>query len=216
MNHWEEDSPHSAGHGTPTRETRPDADLRTDPGRALPPNRADLVLFLGILSLFLCGPLGLAAWIIGSSDLRRIRGGGMSAAKRGLLRVGTSLGALGTVLFVVAITFGVMMFQRGVIGNDFNFRAEPLKADQVIFAGEWHGRKGTLIRITEEGTGDFQSRHTSLTGGRVEITKDSISIGMLGLSKTWHIDRRPSLKDGNWTMELDGEEFVRTGTDLLV
>jgi len=195
---------------------RPDAGPRTDAVEPLPPNRADLVLFLGILSLFLCGPLGVAAWIIGSSDLRKIRGGRMSATKKGLLRVGTGLGVLGTVLFAVALTLGVMLFQRGFTGSDFTFQAAPLSADQVVFAGEWHGKKGTLIRITEEGTGDFQSRHTSLTGGRVVITQDSISIGLLGMSKTWHIDRRPSLEDGHWIMELDGEEFVKSGTDLLV
>lgn len=39
------------------------------------PNRADSILVLGILSLFVCWPVGIVAWIMANSDLREIREG---------------------------------------------------------------------------------------------------------------------------------------------
>ena len=34
--------------------------------------RGDLILMLGILSLFLCGPLGIVAWVMANSDLTHL------------------------------------------------------------------------------------------------------------------------------------------------
>ena len=65
-------------------------------------NHADLVLLLGIVSLFMCGPLGVIAWITGSADLRKIRNGLMSSRKIGTLKVGRALGIVGTCLFVAS------------------------------------------------------------------------------------------------------------------
>lgn len=189
---------------------------QTGPVRALPENRADLVLFLGIFSLFLCGPLGVAAWLIGTRDLRRIRAGRMSSRKLGALKVGTALGIAGTVLFVVSLTLAVMLLHRGFSGAGPVLQAKPLAPEQLVFAGEWYGKKGTLIRISQDGTAEFKSDRASVNGGTVFIADDSLSIGFLGISKKWHIDRWPEREDGNWVMELDGEEFVRTADELLV
>jgi hypothetical protein len=202
----------SGGAGT----SRNDQSDRTGLSPALPDNRADLVLFLGIFSLFLCGPLGAAAWLIGTHDLRRIRAGGMSSRKLGALKVGTALGMVGTILFVVSLTLVVMLLHRGIPGGVTLWQTKPLTSEQWVFAGEWYGKKGTLIRINQDGTADYQSDRASVTGGRVVIGDDSISIGFLGVSRKWHIDRRPERENGNWVMELDGEEFVRTGDELLV
>lgn len=34
------------------------------------PHRASTILVFGILSLVVCAPLGIAAWIMGNNDLR--------------------------------------------------------------------------------------------------------------------------------------------------
>jgi hypothetical protein len=186
-------------------------------------NRADLVLFFGIFSLFLCGPLGIIAWIMANSDLRKIRAGTLAPVKIGTLKAGRILGIIGTVMFGVVLALGVVAVKQGleiadlgIKGIDGFMKSEPLPVHQMAFAGEWRGDRGTLIRIGRNGTGDFRSRHTTVTGGRVSISEDSLSIGLLGVAKTWHIDEQPHIKGGVWTMILEGEVFTRKGEGLMV
>ncbi|MFH1114572.1 MAG: hypothetical protein V1792_11675 [Pseudomonadota bacterium] len=186
-------------------------------------NHADLVLLFGILSLFLCAPLGIIAWIMGSADLRKIRAGILPPVKVGSLKVGRALGITGTVLFAVALVLGVFAVKQGLqfpnrgLGGISGFsRPDPLPPAHIAFAGEWYGTRGTVIKIRRDGTGDFKSLHTGVTGARVDIANDSLSIGLFGLTKSWHIDRPPHVKDGVWIMKLDGEEFVKRAEGLLV
>jgi len=50
----------------------------------------------------------------------------------------------------------------------------------------------------------------------VHIHDSVLSIGLLGLYKTWHIKRTPYLENGVWKMLLDGETFSREAEGLLV
>ena len=199
-----------------------------EPGRdlTLPPNpsaarsyeadRSGLILFLGILSLFMCGPVGLAAWIMASSDLRKVRKGLLPPEKAGTLKVGRALGVIGTVIFVSVIISGAFMLEKQFGDLPAMLKDTPLAADQMIFAGEWLGKEGTVIRIQPDGRADFKGRRSTITGGRVSIKGESMSIGILGFSKSWRIDARPHLEDGHWTMRLDGETFVRKSEGQFV
>lgn len=207
----------------PQEPLNPEPGHRPGTSRPYASSRADLVLFFGVLSLFLCGPLGIIAWIMGSSDLRRIRAGTMQPTKVGTLKVGRALGIVGTIIFGVAIALGVVVVKQGVQFSDWGMdgidgfmRSKPLPAPEIAFAGEWHGEKGTLIRIRLDGSGDFKSRRTTLTGGRVIIEANSLSIGLFGLEKTWRIEKRPYVIEGIWKMKLDGEEFTKKDQGLLV
>lgn len=76
------------------------------------PHRAGMVLTFGIISLccligFLCGGiilnpvgmgLGIAAWVMGSRDIRKMRDGQMDPAGIGQTRSGRTCGMIGTVL----------------------------------------------------------------------------------------------------------------------
>ncbi len=176
-------------------------------------DRSGLILFLGILSLFMCGPLGLAAWIMAGSDLRKIRKRLLSPDKIGILKIGRALGIIGTAIFVVVIVSGAAMLQKqfGELPGMFGYT--PLAADQAAFAGEWLGKKGTVIRIYSDGRGDFKAPRATITGGRVNIKGESLSIRILGFSRTWHIDTPPHIENGNWSMQLDGEAFVRKSSE---
>jgi hypothetical protein len=223
MNEDKRVDPSADDHGissTPAQIDSPTAGLDHGPPIETPlnvqSNHADLVLLLGIVSLFMCGPLGVIAWITGSSDLRKIRNGLMSSRKIGTLKVGRALGIVGTCLFVASFVIVGLIVQRGVTDFGLNWKSSPLPPDQLIFAGEWSGKKGTLIRIQADGRGDFKSGHSSVTGGNVRIQERSLSIGTMGLSKTWHIDKPPHLEDDSWMMELDNEVFVKRGEGHMV
>jgi hypothetical protein len=74
------------------------------------PHRATLVLVLGILSLVVCAPLGIAAWLMGSNDLAAMRAGRMDRSGESTTHVGYVLGIIGTVLFGIGIVVACLWF----------------------------------------------------------------------------------------------------------
>jgi hypothetical protein len=174
------------------------------------------MLFLGLLSLFLCGPLGVVAWIMAARELKKIRAGEVSARHSGTVKAARLLGILGTVIFVTAIVVAAFAIRKGLPDFGTLLRSEPLSAGQVNYAGEWVGEGGSRVTIRLDGGGDFATPGMSVSGGRVRIEGDSLSIGLMGISKTWRIDRGPSPVDGGWTMKLDGETFRRKSDGLMV
>ena len=198
----------------------PGRDSRADPSPPAPrepaESRADLVLLLGILSLFLCFPLGIAAWVMGSSDLKKMRAGRMRSNKERTLRLGRNLGAFGTIVFVACVVLALYALPFR-IKEALKFpSAKPLAAGQFVFAGRWVGNKGTVIKIHRNGRADYRTGRSSVRGGVVQIDKDSLSIGLFGISKTWHIDKRPYERHGLWMMKLNGEVFTRESDGLLL
>jgi hypothetical protein len=67
------------------------------------PHRAGTILALGIIGLFVCGPLCLAAWVMGDGDLREMDAGIMDNSGRSTTATGRSLGVLGTVLWIIGV-----------------------------------------------------------------------------------------------------------------
>ncbi|MGB7768587.1 MAG: DUF4190 domain-containing protein [Verrucomicrobiia bacterium] len=72
------------------------------------PHRGTLVLVFGILSLVICAPLGIAAWIMGSGDLKEMDAGTMDPSGRGTTQAGKICGIIGTILMMIGIiVFGI-------------------------------------------------------------------------------------------------------------
>jgi len=73
------------------------------------PHRGTLILVLGILGLIVCGPLGIAAWVMGSGDLKQMDAGAMDPSGRGNTQAGKICGIIGTILMVIGIiVFGIL------------------------------------------------------------------------------------------------------------
>jgi hypothetical protein len=194
-------------------------------------NRGDLVVLLGIGSLFCCPPMGLFAWIMASTDLKRIRAGEMSSEGLSTLRAGRLLGIIGTLLFgMLLVGSGLLLYHlpRSVSNAKFSLnqrledfrknlkedlKPHPLAKDQLVYAGEWVGDRGTLITIRRNGTGDCKYRKDNVTksqaGVRVRIQDGKLSIGIFGFYSTWRIEQPPTETHGKWTMTLDGEIFTK-------
>ncbi|MGA9451100.1 MAG: hypothetical protein WBW41_07120 [Verrucomicrobiia bacterium] len=72
------------------------------------PHRGTLILVLGILGLVLCAPLAIAAWIMGSGDLKQMDAGTMDPGGRGMTKAGKICGIVGTILLIIGIIiFGI-------------------------------------------------------------------------------------------------------------
>lgn len=68
-----------------------------------PNHRGALVLTLGLISLLVFQPLGIAPWVIGVQDLRAMREGRMDPEGRGTTLAGMILGIIAIVLFVLSL-----------------------------------------------------------------------------------------------------------------
>jgi len=72
------------------------------------PHRGTIVLVFGILGLIVCAPLSIAAWVMGSGDLKEIDAGKMDPAGRGTTEAGKICGMIGTILMILSII--IVMF----------------------------------------------------------------------------------------------------------
>lgn len=80
------------------------------------PHRGTLILVLGILSLVVCGPLGIAAWIMGNADLREIDAGLMDPEGRGTTQAGKICGIIACVLMALSILVAIGFFLLAIGG----------------------------------------------------------------------------------------------------
>ena len=78
------------------------------------PHRGTVILVLGILGLVVCGPLGIAAWVMGSGDMKEMDAGTMDPAGRGTTQAGKICGIIGTVLFVLSLILLGIFFMFGL------------------------------------------------------------------------------------------------------
>ena len=65
------------------------------------PHRGVIILVLGILSLVLCPPVGIAAWVMAGKDLQEMDAGRMDPAGRDFTRTGRILGVIATIYFIL-------------------------------------------------------------------------------------------------------------------
>ena len=78
------------------------------------PHRGTLILVLGILGLVICGPLGIAAWVMGAGDLKQIDAGTMDPAGRSTTQAGKICGIIATILLILGAIIGVLFFLFGI------------------------------------------------------------------------------------------------------
>lgn len=78
------------------------------------PHRGGLILALGIVGLVACAPVAIPAWILGESDLKKIRAGIMDPEGEGLTQAGRILGIIGTIFCLIGCVcgglYGLLLF----------------------------------------------------------------------------------------------------------
>lgn len=78
------------------------------------PHRATLVLVLGILSLIICQPLGIVAWIMGRTDLKQMAEGTMDPSGKDTTNIGRILGIVACVLLILGLVVAVVATILGI------------------------------------------------------------------------------------------------------
>jgi hypothetical protein len=78
------------------------------------PHRGTVILVLGILSLVICAPLGIAAWVMGNGDIKEMDAGAMDPSGRSTTNAGRICGIIGTILLVLGIVISVALLGLGV------------------------------------------------------------------------------------------------------
>lgn len=76
----------------------------------LQPHRGTLILVLGILGIVCCMPCGIAAWVMGNGDLKKIATGQMDPMGEGTTKAGKICGIISVIWFCVAmIGYGIII-----------------------------------------------------------------------------------------------------------
>jgi len=78
-------------------------------GRRVEPHRGVMILVFGILGFVVCVIFGIVAWVMGKSDLDKMKRGVMDREGETLTKVGYILGMVATILAVVGIIFYVVV-----------------------------------------------------------------------------------------------------------
>ena len=73
------------------------------------PHRGVLILVLGILGIAVCLPLGIAAWVMGNSDLAAMARGEMDRSGEGMTNAGKVCGIISVVLAAVGVLVAVVV-----------------------------------------------------------------------------------------------------------
>jgi hypothetical protein len=74
------------------------------------PHRGVLILVFGILSFVVCPFFGVAAWVMGNTDLREIAAGRMDPSGRDLTQAGRVCGIVGTVMMLIPMVIVIIAF----------------------------------------------------------------------------------------------------------
>lgn len=81
------------------------------------PHRGVLILVFGILGITgICFPLGIAAWIMGSGDLKEMAAGTRDPEGRSLTNAGRIVGMISTILLIVGVLVGILLAALGILG----------------------------------------------------------------------------------------------------
>ena len=86
----------------------------------------------------------------------------------------------------------------------------PLGEERANYAGYWVAADGSNIQLWADGTGDYHSGSTRVTGAAAQFEGNTLTIKMMGIGKTWTITKPPTMnKDAKMVLALDGVEYTQ-------
>ncbi|MBL8022559.1 MAG: hypothetical protein JNM27_22970 [Leptospirales bacterium] len=93
-------------------------------------------------------------------------------------------------------------------------KGQPVPENKKSYVGTWLG-DGINLTISSDGGLSYQkvrsAGRTSVNGPIQEFSDKEIRAGIWIFSAKFRIDQEPTLVDGKWTMEVDGEKLTKLG-----
>ncbi len=111
-------------YGTPPPPEGPYGQQPPYGGRPTPTHgSATTALVLGILSLVICAPLGIPAFIIGRRAEREVQASQGTLSGEGLAKAGWILGLIAMILMVLGILLVILLIAVGTMSSDSTFNS---------------------------------------------------------------------------------------------
>ena len=82
------------------------------------PHRGLMILVFGILGLVFCQLFGIAAWVMGNTDLNEMNAGYMDPSGRDLTNAGRICGMIATALLIIPVMFGLIVGLISLLGHN--------------------------------------------------------------------------------------------------
>ena len=82
------------------------------------PHRGIMILVFGILGLVVCQLFGIAAWVMGNTDLNEINAGYMDPSGRDLTNAGRICGMIATALLIIPVMFGLIVVLISLLAHN--------------------------------------------------------------------------------------------------
>ena len=77
-----------------------------------------MILVFGILGLVFCQLFGIAAWVMGNTDLNEMNAGYMDPSGRDLTNAGRICGMIATALLIIPVMFGLIVGLISLLGHN--------------------------------------------------------------------------------------------------
>jgi hypothetical protein len=84
----------------------------------------------------------------------------------------------------------------------------PLGEERADWAGYWVAADGSNLQIWPDGSGDYRSGSTRVTGAAARFEGNTLTIKMMGIGRTFTITEGPHQKGEQKVIVLDGVEYV--------
>ena len=82
------------------------------------PHRGIMILVFGILGLVVCQLFGIAAWVMGNTDLNEMNAGYMDPSGRDLTNAGRICGMIATALLIIPVMFGLIVLLISLLAHN--------------------------------------------------------------------------------------------------
>jgi len=91
--------------------------------------------------------------------------------------------------------------------------SKPIPADKVSYIGQWESEHMYLL-IDADGSINYEREtlngSSSINASIQEFVGDDFVVGFGFLNTTFEVDVPPYEYGGNWYLQVDGEELIRT------
>lgn len=85
----------------------------------------------------------------------------------------------------------------------------PLGAEHADWAGTWVARDGSTVHLWADGGGDLKTSGVTVNGAAAKFEKNTLTIKMMGLGRTFTITAPPKKDGDKWVVVLDGVPYIR-------